>query len=167
MIPDGKADWLEAFRRCGLSNELIQFAIGEPADPFFESICQRHLLEQPFEYLPDVPGPPVTPLWHDTTTVVGCRKQRNRLEFVQVEMEAVFSGGDEAMKVIARSEQGLWARLFCRRLESLLAALGEKAEPKIKQLRESAKRIGFLHFETALERAKAGGEHDEFFLALK
>lgn len=167
VIPVGKADWIEAFRRCGLSGALIEFALGEPADPLFEAICQRDLLEQPFECLPEVPGPPVTPLWHVTTSVVGCRKQRNRLEFVQVEMEQVFSGGDEPVKVIARSEQGLWAWLFCRRLEAALAALGKRSEQKIKQLREAAKRIGFLHFEAALERVRAGGEHDEFILALK
>jgi hypothetical protein len=167
VIPDGKADWLEAFRRCGLSDALIEFALGEPADPLFESICQRELLEQPFEYLPDVPGPPVTPLWHVTTSVVGCRKQRNRLEFVRVEMEEVFAGGEEPVTVIAHSEQGLWASLFCRRLEAVLAALGKRSEQKIKQLRDAAKRIGFVHFETTLERVKAGGEHEEFILALK
>jgi hypothetical protein len=49
MIPDGKAEWVKAFRRCELSESLIEFALGEPADPLFEVNCQRELLEQPFE----------------------------------------------------------------------------------------------------------------------
>jgi hypothetical protein len=171
MIPDGKADWLKAFRRCGLSESLIEFAIGEPAEPLFESDCERWLLQQPFEYLSDVPGPPVTPLWHVTTFVVGCRKQAKRLEFVEVQMEEVFGGGPEPVKVIATSEQGLWAWLFRKQLESAFTGVNRKTAKrkteKVEQLREAAKRVGFLHFEEALERVKNGGDYDEFVLALK
>jgi hypothetical protein len=171
VIPVGKADWHEAFRRCGLSESLIEFAIGEPAEALFESNCQRDLLEQPFEYLPDVPGPPVTPLWHVTTEVVGCRKRRKRLEFVEVRMEEVFGGGSEPLTVIASSEQGLWAWLFRKQLEVACAGVNQKTvkrkTQKIEQLREAANRVGFLHFEEALERVKGRGGYDEFILALK
>jgi hypothetical protein len=171
MIPDGKADWLRAFRRCGLSDGLIEFAIGEPAEPLFESDCQRELLEQPFAYLPDVPGPPVTPLWHVTTFVVGCRKQRSRLQFVEVQMEEVFGGGPEPVKVIATSEQGLWAWLFHKQLESAFTGVNPKTvkrkTQKIEQLREAANRVGFRHFEEALEGVKGRGGYDEFILGLK
>jgi hypothetical protein len=168
MIPDGKADWLKAFRRCGLSDSLIEFAIGEPAEPLFESNCQRELLEQPFEYLPVVPGPPVTPLWHVTTAVVGCRKQRSGLEFVEVQMEEVFGGGPEPVQVVATSEQGLWAWLFRTKLEVAFAGVNRKAvNRKIEQLREVAKRLGFRHFEEALERVETRGGYDDFILGLK
>jgi hypothetical protein len=171
MIPDDKADWLKAFRRCGLSQSLIEFAIGEPAEPLFESDCQRELLEQPFEHLPEVPGPPVTPLWHVTTTVVGCRKQRKKLEFVEVQMEEVFGGGPEPVKVIATSEQGLWAWLFRGQLEVAFTGVNKQTAKrkadKVQQLRAAAERVGFLHFEEALELVKNGGDYDEFVLALK
>jgi hypothetical protein len=167
VIPDGKADWVKAFRRCGLSKELTEFALGEPADPLFASICERDLLAQPFEHLPEVPGPPVTPLWHVTTTVVGCRKARAGVEFVEVRMEEVFAGGDEPVTVIARSEQGLWAWLFCRRLEAALVLPGKGSVQRVEQLREAADRVRFVHFRELLDRVKAGGEHDEFILALK
>jgi hypothetical protein len=171
MIPDGKADWLKAFRRCRLSEALIEFALGEPPEPLFESDCQRELLEQPFEYLPDVPGPPVTPLWHITTAVVGCRKQRSGLEFVEVQMEEVFGGGSEPVKVIATSEQGLWAWLFRSQLEVAFTGVNRKTAnrktQKIEQLREAASRVGFRHFEEALERVKGRGGYDDFILGLK
>jgi hypothetical protein len=171
MIPDGKTSWLKAYRRCGLSDSLIEFALGEPAEALFESDCQRELLEQPFEYLPDVPGPPVTPLWHVTTAVVGCRKQRRGLEFVEVQMEEVFGGGPEPVKVIATSEQGLWAWLFHNQLEVACTGVNQKTvkrkTQKIEQLREVAKRVGFHHFDEALERVQGRGGYDEFILALK
>jgi hypothetical protein len=171
MIPDSKADWLKAFRRCGLSDSLIEFAIGEPAEALFESDCHRELLEQPFEYLPDVPGPPVTPLWHVTTEVVGCRKQRSGLEFVEVQMEEVFGGGSEPVKVIATSEQGLWAWLFRNHLEGAVTGVNSKTVKRkteqLEQLRAVAKRVGFRHFEEALERVKGRGGYDEFILGLK
>ena len=171
MIPEGKADWVKAFHRCGLSQALTEFALGEPADPIFESNCQRELLEQPFEYLPDVPGSPVTPLWHVTTAVVGCRKQRKGLEFVEVQMEEVFGGGPEPVTVIAYSEQGLWAWLFRNQLEVALTGVNQKTArrkaEKLEQLRAAANRVGFLHCEEALERVKGRGGYDEFILALK
>ena len=171
MIPKEKADWIKAFRRCGLSEALTEFALGEPAEPLFESDCQRQLLEQPFEYLPDVPGPPITPLWHVTTVVVGCRKQRKALEFVEVQMEEVFGGGPEPVKVIATSEQGLWAWLFRSQIEVALTGVNRKTAKrkaaKLEQLREAANRVGFLHFEEALERLKGRGGYDEFVLALR
>jgi hypothetical protein len=172
MIPSGRADWLKAYRRCGLSDSLIEFAIGGPAEAVFESDCQRDLLRQPFEYLPDVPGPPVTPLWHVTTFVVGCRKQKGGLEFVEVQMEEVFGGGPEPVKVIATSEQGLWAWLFLKQLEVAFTGVNQKTAKRkthlIDQLREAAKRVGFRHFEEALDRVKEGrGGYEEFIRDLK
>jgi hypothetical protein len=171
VIPKEKADWVKAFRRCGLSETLTEFALGEPAEPLFESDCQRDLLAQPFEHLPEVPGPPITPLWHVTTAVVGCRKKGKGLEFVEVQMEEVFRGGPEPVKVIASSEQGLWAWLFRSQLEVALTGVNQKSAKrkaaKLEQLREAANGVGFLHFEEALERVKGRGGYDEFVLALK
>jgi hypothetical protein len=167
MIPKSKTDWLQALRRCGLSEALIEFVLGEPADPLFEANCERQLLEQPFEYLPDVPGPPVTPLWHVTTTVVGCRKKGKAWEFVEAAMEEVFGGGAEPVKVIAHSEQGLWAWLFRKRLDVAFLRTGKRKTEMLDQLRAAADRVGFLHFDEAVERVKSRGGYDEFILALK
>lgn len=79
MIPDSKRDWVAAYRQCELSDSLIEFALGEPADPLFSIDCERELLKYPFAYLSEVPGPPITPLWHITMTVVGCRSHGKAL----------------------------------------------------------------------------------------
>lgn len=148
MIPDSKADWVEAFYACGLSDTLIAFALGEPQDDEFLIHCGRDLLSQPFEYLPSVPGPPVTPLWHVTTFVVGCRQTHGSIEFVEVAMEDVFCEDlnrlNQAVEVIAHSEQGLWAWLFRKRLESA------ETENEIELLKTVAERVGFRHFDDAI-----------------
>ena len=86
-------------------------------------------------------------------------------------MEEVFAGGPEPVKVIATSEQGLWAWLFRKQVEVALTGVNQKTlkrkTQKMEHLREAAKRVGFRYFEEALERVKEGGAYDEFILSLK
>jgi hypothetical protein len=100
-------------------------------------------------------------------TVVGCRKNPKKWEFVEVFMEEAFTGGDVPVEVIAHSEQGLWAWLFRKRLEVAFMRKGKLKNDLIEQLRAAAKRVGFLHFEEALEQMEDRGDYDEFILSLK
>ena len=104
IIPDSQR--LEALRRLGLSEPLILQSAGEQQHPYFWYRCLG-----PPQLVYQGAGAPdgclLYPLWDCLDVVTAVWQPGGRLQFIEFNVQT-----PEEYAVLARSEQGLWARVF-------------------------------------------------------
>jgi hypothetical protein len=133
---------LELLRRLGVSDALVRQSAGEELHPLFWFRCQG-----PPQYsyagaaCPD--GPLLIPLWDCDTSVTGVREQGGGLEFLRFSVE---EPGD--YRVLARTEQGLWATVFADLYE-------DRDDLGLEDFREAAHAVGFRYFDRVVSTYEA------------
>lgn len=119
-----------ALRPFGLSEALIRLSSGERLHALFELQCKG----PPFYCYhgagcPD--GPPLVPLWDWCDSVTGVWVRDGRLEFIRFDIEAAAE-----YEVLAKTEQGLWGRVFLDLYEA-------RDDLSAEDFREAARVVGF------------------------
>jgi len=103
-------------------------------------------------------GPPLIPLWDGSDWVLGVRERSDGLEFVRFDIEA-----PDLAECLARTEAGLWARLFDALYEDDLA---------LEELDAIARAVDYRHWplqlqsrETAEPHWRSGATHAQWLQA--
>ena len=121
---------LDMLRRLGLSEALVRQSTGERLHPLFEFRCQG----PPFYSYHGAgcpEGPALAPLWDCGDSVTGVWIRGGRVDFIEFDIEAVAE-----YRVLAHTEQGLWATVFVNLYEDR-DDLGSEA------FRDAARAVGF------------------------
>jgi hypothetical protein len=140
---------LEALRRLGISEAVIELAAGKNRRAAFEYECSEPYMIYGCMVVPA--GDPLVPLWEDRCGgVTAVRPGQIGLEFVEFSVEA-----PEDYRIVAKSEQGLLAHLF------LILYEGSDAPPKEAALPQDAASVGFQYY-ADLVSAYSAHEHRNF-----
>jgi len=103
-MPEGVR--IDGLRRLGLSEALIRQSAGNCLHPLLEFRCAGPPYRS-YHGAGCPEGPPLAPLWECGDSVTGVWVREGRLEFIQFSIE-----DQKEYRVLARTEQGLWATVF-------------------------------------------------------
>jgi len=140
---------LEALRRLGISQAVIELAAGRNRRAAFDYHCQPPYMIYGCIVVPA--GDPLVPLWEDRGGgVTAVRPGETGLEFVEFSVET-----PENYRIVARTEQGLLAQLFVTVYEAA------HDPPKVAALPQDAASVGFQYL-AELVSAYDASEHRTF-----
>ena len=128
----------------GLTSGFVDFVFLDPKPRLFASWCEPR--ESGWPCAPPEDADAVFPLWSCNADVTAAVVRGGRVEFVE------FPHDDPEPKPLARSEQGLLARLFVPIIESPRATR--------KGLREAAQAAGFRFLDELVKWHESGGGGD-------
>jgi hypothetical protein len=144
--------------RLRLSDVLIQQSSGSSIDPLLAFRCKSPPF---FSYhgarCPE--GPMLAPLWDCGNTVTAVWLRDGRPEFIEFDIEM-----PHEYRVIAHTEQGLWATVFVNLFE-------DNDELERDQFRPAAEAVGFRFLDRLVESYEAADlstfeSHDRFLRAV-
>jgi hypothetical protein len=151
LVP--KAERLDALRRLGLSEPVLQQASGKSLHKFF-----KYIFTKPYEIyygavVPD--GPPLIPIYTNEGQETAAWVRNGRLEFITFHLEDDPPG---EYRVVAHTEQGMLAEFFLYWLCTETQDLSDESRKSRAEMAAAAQMIGFLYF-GELVRACLASDH--------
>jgi len=144
VVPEGQR--LDVLRQLGLSQALISLSAGKRLHRLLEFSCAGPPFYSYHEAdCPD--GPPLAPLWDCGDVVTAVWVRDGRTEFIDFDIEAASD-----YRVLAYSEQGLWASVF-------MNLPWNRSTPQ--ERRAAADAVGFRFLER-LATARESGERSKY-----